>query len=107
MLETSKLTIVLLAVVMAIGGIMGFVKGKSRASLIAGLGSAIALGASLAVIASNARQGLLMAFVVTGALVVVFYIRMKKSGKPMPGGPLMAICLVAEYFILQGVPPVK
>ncbi len=107
MLETAKLSIVILSVLTAVGGIMGFVKGKSKASLIAGVGSAIALVGCFIFVGQNARQGLLAAFVVCIVLEFIFYARMKKTKKAMPGGPLLASCLIAQYFILQGVPPVQ
>jgi len=71
------------------GGIAGFVKAGSRASLIASVGSAIPL-----VLTAAGILPFLAVPVVLAALVVVFGIRLAKTGKFMPSGMLLAVTLL-------------
>lgn len=94
------------AVLLTSGGIIGFVKAKSRPSFIAGVTSGILLlicfGASF--IAPTTAE--LSAFLISDLLVAVFAIRMAKTKKFMPSGMLMIICLVAgTYYILAAITP--
>ncbi len=94
------------AVLLGAGGIIGFVKAKSKPSLIAGVTSAILLlicfvGSFVA--PTTAELG---AFVISDLLVTVFAIRMSKTKKFMPSGMLMIICLVAGiYYLVAAITP--
>lgn len=72
------------------GGIVGYVKSKSKISLIMGcfFGTLLVVGA-IATLKGNAI-GLSIATVITGILVIVFGIRWLKTQKVMPAG-LMVI----------------
>lgn len=78
-----------------IGGIMGYVKAKSQASLISGL-----VSGSLLIFAGTAQLmgqswGLILAAAISAALVVVFILRLVKTRKFMPAGLLILASLAS------------
>ncbi|WP_341732587.1 TMEM14 family protein [Microcoleus sp. EPA2] len=78
-----------------IGGIMGYVKAKSQASLISGL-----LSGSLLILAGIAQilgqsWGLILAAAISAVLVVVFILRLAKTRKFMPAGMLILASLAS------------
>ncbi len=90
MLEAIRFYLFLFGVLTIAGGIMGFVKAKSRASLVAGTVSGVLLlGAGYAV-AGRGSVGLIVGLVVSLALAARFGATFKKSRKAMPHG-LMAL----------------
>jgi uncharacterized membrane protein (UPF0136 family) len=82
------------ALVVLAGGIIGFVKAKSRASLIAGVVSAALLGASVSLAATHGRAGFILGGVVSVALLLRFLPAYLKTKKAMPSG------LVASFAAL-------
>ena len=92
---------------LAAGGVIGFVKAGSRPSLIAGLGSAAValLALVLTIPASHHHDGLLPAdggtrngyvlgLILSAALLAMFGVRYRKTGKFMPSGMLLGVSLV-------------
>lgn len=78
-----------------IGGIMGYVKAKSQASLISGL-----VSGSLLILAGTAQLmgqswGLILAAAISAALAIVFVVRLVKTRKFMPAGMLILASLVS------------
>lgn len=82
-------------VLLLVGGLFGFFKGKSQVSLImsAGFAAALILCAISGVLEANFRKGL--ANVLMAALLVVFAMRLAKTKKFMPAGMMLAVTLVA------------
>lgn len=82
--------ILIYGLLVALGGIMGYVKARSQPSLISGLVSgALLLGAWWFGL-RNPKGGLSFALVIAIALLVVFILRYRKTQTFMPAG-LMAI----------------
>ena len=77
------------------GGLVGFLKAGSKASLGASVGSAIPL-----VFVALGVLPALVANAVLSALVVVFIVRYRKSGKFMPSGMLVALSAAADVALL-------
>ena len=73
------------------GGVMGFVKAKSRASLIAGTISGGLLILAGYLVSSTGRLGLIVGLGVSAALASRFVMTYRKSRKVMPAGLMAAL----------------
>jgi uncharacterized membrane protein (UPF0136 family) len=80
------------------GGVMGFVKAKSRASLIAGSISGLLLIAAGYLVGANGRIGLIVGLGISAALAARFVMTYRKSKKLMPAG-LMAVLGIAGVVL--------
>ena len=89
MLELARFYLLVFGVLTIAGGVMGFVKAKSRPSLIAGGISGAALIVAGYLVGTGARLGLIVGLVVSAALAGRFVMTFRKSRKVMPAG-LMA-----------------
>jgi uncharacterized membrane protein (UPF0136 family) len=103
MFAVAQYAIPVYAVLMLLGGIMGFVKAQSKASLISGVGSAAALGGCFALSYSNPTMALGVSFIVTLLLEVAFAIRLSKTKKFMPSGMLLILTGVFQAIFLLGL----
>jgi uncharacterized membrane protein (UPF0136 family) len=86
------------AVLLIVGGVMGLVKGKSKASLIAGVGSGlVAVGAAFWIAATNNEKGgYAIGLILAIVLFLFFGYRAAMSRRFMPGGMLA----VASVFVI-------
>ncbi|CAN5677575.1 hypothetical protein BH11MYX4_BH11MYX4_54420 [soil metagenome] len=80
------------------GGVMGFVKAKSRPSLIAGTISGGLLLAAGYLVGTSGRLGLLLGLGVSAALAARFVTTYRKSKKVMPAG-VMAVLGIAGMVL--------
>jgi uncharacterized membrane protein (UPF0136 family) len=81
------------------GGILGFLKARSRASLIAGIASAALLLCSGVCMLQGRREGWIGAMAVAGLLLAFFAARWLKGRKFMPAG-MMVLASVAALALL-------
>lgn len=82
------------AVVLVAGGVMGFVKAKSRASLIASVTSSVPI-----LLAALGIVPVLVGEIVIGLLLALFVVRYSRSRKPMPALPLIGLSAVALVLL--------
>lgn len=94
--------ILVYALLVTIGGIIGYVKAKSNQSLISGIGSGIALAIAWYVSLQNPTVGLALATIIALALLVVFALRFRTTSKFMPAGLLAVLSLVATVLFAIG-----
>ena len=84
-----------------IGGIYGYLKARSKPSLISGIISGSLLIFSAILQLQGQTWGLTLAIIVTGILVVVFGIRLFKTGKFMPAGLMVALGIASLVIMLS------
>jgi uncharacterized membrane protein (UPF0136 family) len=100
----AQITLGVYAALLAVGGIIGFVKAKSRPSLIAGVGSGLVAAGLLGWSFVNPTTPLQLALLLAAGLAALFGHRYSKSRKFMPSGLLLAISLgvgllLSAYFL--------
>ncbi len=100
MMEVAKIAVLVLAILTVLGGVMGFVKAKSKASLIAGSISGLALAACYFVAVSQGAPGLIGALVVSALLEGVFIKRLVKTKKFMPSGVMLISCGICQILVV-------
>jgi uncharacterized membrane protein (UPF0136 family) len=82
------------AVLLAVGGVIGYTKAASRPSLIAGLASALAAIAAFALSFQNAKLGMGLGSALAALLFLFFAYRFAvKTRKFMPAGLLAVVSL--------------
>ncbi|CBN54106.1 MULTISPECIES: TMEM14 family protein [Kamptonema] len=83
-----------------VGGIIGYAKAQSKASLISGSLSGLLLIFSGIVQLQGQSWGLILATVVAAVLVIVFIARLVKTRKLMPAGLMIAGGLVSLALLV-------
>jgi uncharacterized membrane protein (UPF0136 family) len=94
-MQTTAMEIWAYGVIMILGGIMGYVKVRSKASLLSGVGMGLALLASGYGVWQGSRESLVVSVVIAALLVVLFAIRLAKTRRFMPLGVLAILSLAA------------
>jgi uncharacterized membrane protein (UPF0136 family) len=93
--------VLIFAVLIAVGGVMGYVKAGSTASLIAGLVSGILLlGSALAMMRGAFQLGWWIALLVTILILVRFGMAAMKEFKMMPGGLVIIMGLIVLAVLI-------
>ena len=80
---------------MILGGIIGFVKVHSKASLLSGVGLGLGLLASGYGVSHGSENSLIVAVVIAALLLVLFAVRFAKTRRFMPAGMLAILSLTA------------
>ncbi len=78
-----------------VGGLMGFIKGKSRISLI----SSVIFAVILALVALGKITQPYVAHLVVGFLLLIFGTRFIRTKKVMPAGMMMVVSLVVLILL--------
>ncbi len=99
-IELARYSILIIAGLVLVGGVIGFIKAQSKASLIAGIASAIAFVLTYFLSLSNPSGGLIASFIVGLALDVVFVKRLMKTKQFMPSGLILSLCLAQQVMIV-------
>jgi len=91
----GQITLGIYAVLLAVGGLIGYFKAGSRPSLIAGLLSAVAALTALSLSIGNSRWGVPLGLLLSIVLFVLFgYRYAAKTRKFMPSGLLAVVSLI-------------
>lgn len=86
-----------------IGGIIGYVKAKSQASLISGLVSGLLLIFAGSAQLMGQSWGLTLAAAISAVLAIVFIVRLVKTQKFMPAGMLILASLASFGAIVYEI----
>jgi len=97
-MQTTAMVVWVYAVVMAVGGVFGYLKVHSKASLIAGLGFGLVLLASGYGVWLGLPQSLVASAVIAALLIVIFAVRVIKTRRLVPAG-ILALLSVATLII--------
>lgn len=92
---------VLYGIIVLLGGVMGYVKAKSKPSLISGLVSGILLIISAILQLQGIPLGLTLAQVLTAILIVVFTVRLIKTRKFIPAGLMLMLGVLALVMTIN------
>lgn len=101
MIEPTRIYYYIFGVLTIVGGVMGFVKAQSKASLIAGGISGILLLLAGWLLGTNKYVGLGLGMVVSLALAGRFVPSFLETHKIMPGGMMAVLSVIA--IILTGI----
>lgn len=88
------------AILVAAGGLVGFLKAGSKASLIAGTASGLLTAGAFALTFVDMKLGMIVAFVLMVILQVMFAMRFAKSKKFMPSGLMLVIVGATETMLI-------
>ncbi len=94
--------VLIYGILVAVGGVMGYAKANSSASLIAGLGAGILLaGSSVAMMKGSYQTGWWIALVVAILLLGRFGMAAMKEFKMMPGGMVIIMSLIVLAALIM------
>jgi uncharacterized membrane protein (UPF0136 family) len=97
-MQTTAIIVWAYAVLMAMGGVIGYVKVGSKASLLSGTGFGLLLLFSGYGVWLGYRESLVASIVITALLVVIFAVRVVKTRRFIPAG-VLALLSVATLVI--------
>lgn len=103
MIGLSNAILLVLSTLVLVGGVIGFRKANSKASLISGIVSFVLLDIAFFISLNNLQTGLALGAGVTAALLLVFTIRLAKTKKFMPSGMMLAACLLSLIPMVMGI----
>mgnify|MGYP002777067552 CR=1 FL=1 len=94
MVAIASWCLLLYAVLLIVGGMLGYLKAQSKPSLISGLISGMALLLAWFITLQSYAAGMTFATVLAIALLIVFLIRFRKTKAFMPAGLMAILSLV-------------
>jgi uncharacterized membrane protein (UPF0136 family) len=94
-MKNTAIEVWVYGVIMILGGIAGFARVGSKASLISGVGFGLVLLVSGFGVWNGSQNSLMAATIIALLLVVLFAIRYAKKRRFMPAGMLAILSLVA------------
>ncbi|HVM62842.1 MAG TPA: TMEM14 family protein [Verrucomicrobiae bacterium] len=102
-MENAAIEVWIYGLVMILGGIAGFVRVGSKASLISGVGFGLMLLVTGIGVWRGSQPCLLAAVVIALLLVVLFAIRYVKKRRFMPAGMLAVLSIVAAVMFVRAL----
>jgi uncharacterized membrane protein (UPF0136 family) len=99
-LEVARIYLFLFGALTIAGGVVGFVKAKSRPSLVAGTLSGLSLIVAGYLVGTRGTLGLALGLIVSLSLAGRFIGAYKKSGKLMPAGLMSVLGMVGVVITI-------
>lgn len=100
MIGPTKIYFIIFGLITIAGGVMGYVKVGSTASLIAGSISGILLLVAAFLLPGNVVAGLALGGIVSLALAAQFLPKFFASGKMMPAGMMSILSIIGIVFAI-------
>ena len=100
MIGPAKIYFIIFGLLTIVGGVIGYVKAGSTASIIAGAISGIALIAAAFLLSGNLPLGLIIAGVVSVLLAGRFVPAFMKTGHLMPAGLMSALSVIGVVMAI-------
>jgi uncharacterized membrane protein (UPF0136 family) len=100
-MRTTAIIVWVYALMMAVGGVFGYLKVHSKASLISGLGFGLILLYTGYEVWNGSRENLWASAIIAALLMVIFAIRLVKTRRFMPGGMLALLSMVTLVIFLN------
>ena len=94
-MQTTSVIAIVYGIIIALGGIMGYVKAHSGESLLTGVASGVVLIIAGLVMRRGVRAGFVVAILVTLGLLGFFVPRFLNSHKMMPAGMTIVLSVLA------------
>ena len=91
--------LIVYGIMVCFGGVMGFIKAKSKPSLIAGTVAGVLSMISGAMVWSGAEVGALMGLGVSAALCLIFALRLARTKSMMPSGMMLVISILVTVLL--------
>lgn len=101
--QIATWSILIYGLLVLLGGVMGYVKAKSQASLVSGLGSGVALLVAWLICRQLPLVGLGLATLIGLILFIVFVKRFSNTRAFMPAGLMMVLSFAATVVFLVGL----
>lgn len=97
---TGAIAAIILGVLVIVGGVWGYVKARSKPSLISGLISGLLLiVAGIIYFLGLPQLGLIFAAIITILLAIVFTVRLIKTQKFIPAGLMLIAAVITATII--------
>lgn len=100
MIGPAKIYFIIFGLLTIVGGVIGYVKAGSTASIVAGAISGIALIVAAFLLPNNVAVGLIIAGVVSIALAGRFIPHFMQSGKIMPDALMSALSVIGVVMAI-------
>jgi len=103
MVSVAEYTMIVTGILIAIGGIIGFIKARSMPSLLSGVVSGLLLvGCFIIANQHDTKIGLGAGILLLTMLEGVFAVRFAKTRKMMPSGMLIGVCVISQLIVIAG-----
>lgn len=94
--------ILIYGLLVAAGGVIGYLKAGSKISLISGVGSGVALAIAAYATLNTPRNGLPIATLIALFLLITFAVRWSKTRALMPAGLMAILSFLATIAFIIG-----
>jgi len=98
-----EISLLIYGVLVSAGGVIGFLKAQSKASLIAGLISGALVITAYSISRRNPATGFLVGACIGALLLIVFAVRLAKTKKFMPSGMMLVLTALEEILLLSAL----
>ena len=95
----AQITLLVYGALLLVGGVVGYVKGRSSKSLIGGLVGAALSGVSYGLLGTDPRWGLGLGLGTAVLGSFLFALRYRKTGRFMPAGLMLVVSLAAVLLL--------